>query len=114
MPTYDYICQYCGNELELFQSMSEAPKRKCPKCGKLKLQRQIGMGAGVIFKGSGFYETDYRSDSYQKGAKEEKETKTSKAESTASDKSPASDKSTASGKKGSPKKTKGGDSSKAD
>ena len=61
MPTYDYICQACGHELEIFQSMTESPKRKCPECGKLKLKRQIGTGAGLIFKGSGFYETDYRS-----------------------------------------------------
>lgn len=60
MPTYDYVCQACGHALELFQSMSESPKRKCPECGKLKLQRQIGMGAGIVFKGSGFYETDYK------------------------------------------------------
>lgn len=78
MPTYDYVCGACGHELEIFQSMSEAPKRKCPECGSLKLQRQIGMGAGVLFKGSGFYETDYRSDSYAKGAKAEKEAKSEK------------------------------------
>ena len=71
MPTYDYVCQACGHALELFQSMSEAPKRKCPACGKLKLKRQIGMGAGIVFKGSGFYETDYRSDSYKQAAKAE-------------------------------------------
>jgi len=69
MPTYDYRCAACGHELEIFQSMSESPKRKCPECGKLRLERQIGMGAGVIFKGSGFYETDYRSDSYKQGAR---------------------------------------------
>lgn len=78
MPTYDYVCGACGHELEIFQSMSEAPKRKCPECGSLKLQRQIGMGAGVLFKGSGFYETDYRSDSYAKGAKAEKEARSEK------------------------------------
>jgi len=78
VPTYDYVCGACGHELEIFQSMSEAPKRKCPECGSLKLQRQIGMGAGVLFKGSGFYETDYRSDSYAKGAKAEKEAKSEK------------------------------------
>ena len=72
MPTYDYVCKACGHELEIFQSMSESPKRKCPACGKLKLERQIGMGAGILFKGSGFYETDYRSDSYQKAQKAEK------------------------------------------
>jgi putative FmdB family regulatory protein len=73
MPTYEYICGSCGHELEVFQSMSEARKRKCPDCGTLKLQRKIGMGAGIIFKGSGFYETDYRSSSYSEGKKAESE-----------------------------------------
>ena len=72
MPTYDYVCEACGHELEIFQSMSEKPKRKCPKCGALKLYRKIGSGAGVIFKGSGFYETDYRSASYKQGAEADK------------------------------------------
>jgi len=72
MPTYDYACEACGHELEIFQSMSEKPKRKCPKCNALKLYRKIGSGAGVIFKGSGFYETDYRSASYKKGAEADK------------------------------------------
>ena len=67
MPTYDYRCKACGHELEIFHSISDSPKRKCPKCSKLKLERQIGTGAAVIFKGSGFYETDYRSESYKKG-----------------------------------------------
>jgi putative FmdB family regulatory protein len=66
VPTYDYRCRACGHELEMFQSMSEGPKRKCPECGELKLQRLIGAGAGILFKGSGFYETDYRSPSYAK------------------------------------------------
>jgi putative FmdB family regulatory protein len=73
VPTYDYICAACGHALEIMQPMSEAPKRKCPECGKLKLKRQIGMGAGILFKGSGFYQTDYRSDSYNEGQKAEKE-----------------------------------------
>ena len=64
MPTYDYLCESCGHELELFQSMTEGPKRKCPACGTLKLRRQIGAGAAIVFKGSGFYQTDYRSKSY--------------------------------------------------
>lgn len=68
MPTYDYRCEACGHELEVFQSMSEAPKRKCPRCKKSKLRRKIGGGAGFLFKGSGFYLTDYRSDSYKKAA----------------------------------------------
>lgn len=72
MPTYDYVCEACGKELELFQSMKEAPKRKCPACGKPKLKRRIGSGAAIIFKGSGFYQTDYRSDSYKKGAEADK------------------------------------------
>jgi putative FmdB family regulatory protein len=72
MPTYEYICQACNHEFELFQQMSDAVKRKCPECGKLKLQRLIGTGAGVIFKGGGFYETDYRSESYKKAAEAEK------------------------------------------
>lgn len=68
MPTYDYVCAACGHELELFQSMKDAPKRKCPDCGELKLERQIGAGGGILFKGGGFYQTDYRSDSYKKDA----------------------------------------------
>ncbi len=72
MPTYDYRCEACGHELELFQSISESPRRKCPACGKQRLRRVIGAGAGIIFKGSGFYQTDYRSDSYRKGQEAEK------------------------------------------
>ncbi len=68
MPTYDYRCTACGHEFEAFQSMSAPVLKKCPKCGKAKLERLIGTGAGIIFKGSGFYETDYRSDSYKKAA----------------------------------------------
>jgi putative FmdB family regulatory protein len=68
MPTYDYRCDACGEALEIFQSMTEAPKRKCPRCGKPRLRRLIGAGGGLIFKGSGFYLTDYRSDSYKKAA----------------------------------------------
>jgi len=71
MPTYDYQCQACGHTFDEFQSMSAKPLKKCPACGKLKLKRLIGTGAGVIFKGSGFYETDYRSDSYKKAAEAE-------------------------------------------
>lgn len=73
MPTYDYVCGACGHELEVFQSMSEPKKRKCPVCGTSKLQRRIGIGAGVLFRGSGFYETDYRSSSYRAGAKADTE-----------------------------------------
>jgi len=72
MPTYDYRCNNCGHEFELFQSMTDKPKRKCPECGALKLERLIGTGAAVIFKGSGFYQTDYRSESYKKDAEKDK------------------------------------------
>lgn len=72
MPTYAYRCAGCGEYVEYFQSMKEGPKRKCPACGKLKLERQIGTGGGLIFKGGGFYQTDYRSESYTKGAAAEK------------------------------------------
>jgi len=72
MPTYEYRCAACKHEFELFQSMSESAKRKCPKCGKLSLERLIGTGAAVLFKGGGFYETDYRSESYKKAAEAEK------------------------------------------
>ncbi len=70
MPTYDYVCSKCDNKFELYQPISEEPKRTCPKC-KGKLKRLIGGGGGLIFKGSGFYLTDYRSEGYTKRAKEE-------------------------------------------
>ena len=79
MPTYDYRCNACGHELEIFHSITEAPKRKCPKCGKSKLERQIGAGAGVLFRGGGFYQTDYRSDSYKQGEGAEKAASTPSA-----------------------------------
>ncbi len=85
MPTYDYRCQECGHEFELFQSMTAKVKRKCPECSQPKLKRLIGTGAGVIFKGSGFYETDYRSTEYQKRAQQEKDASSpKKSDSTAS------------------------------
>lgn len=72
MPTYDYECQSCGHAFEKFQSITASAVRKCPVCGKLKVKRLIGTGAGIIFKGSGFYQTDYRSDSYKKAAEKDK------------------------------------------
>jgi len=60
MPTYDYVCEACGHAFEHFQSMSSRRLRKCPSCGERKLERLVGSGSGVIFKGSGFYETDYK------------------------------------------------------
>ena len=73
MPTYDYRCKACQHEMDLFQSMSERPKRKCPACGKNQPERLIGMGGGLIFKGKGFWQTDYRSESYTEGEKKDKE-----------------------------------------
>ncbi len=72
MPTYDYECDACGHKFELFQSITEPVKKKCPECGKLKLRRLFGTGAAVVFKGSGFYQTDYRSESYKKAAAKDK------------------------------------------
>jgi len=63
MPTYEYACDACEHQFEEFQSMKDKPLKKCPKCGKRKLRRLFGTGAAVIFKGSGFYQTDYRSES---------------------------------------------------
>jgi putative FmdB family regulatory protein len=73
MPTYEYECDGCGHNFEEFQYFSEDPLTKCPSCKKKKLRRLFGTGASVIFKGSGFYETDYRSESYKAGAKAESE-----------------------------------------
>ena len=74
MPTYEYMCENCGHQFEQFQSITASPLRKCPNCSKLRLQRLIGAGAAIIFKGSGFYETDYRSESYKKAIEGEKKT----------------------------------------
>ena len=75
MPHYDYVCDACDIRFELYQSITAAVKRKCPECGQQKLRRLIGPGAAIMFKGSGFYKTDYRSDSYRKGAAAAKEAK---------------------------------------
>jgi putative FmdB family regulatory protein len=71
MPTYDYVCNSCDHRFELFQSITASPKKKCPKCGRRTLRRLIGPGAAIVFKGSGFYQTDYRSESYKKAASAE-------------------------------------------
>jgi putative FmdB family regulatory protein len=68
MPTYDYLCKACDHTWEEFQSITSEPTKKCPACGKRKAERRIGPGAGFIFKGSGFYITDYRSEGYKKAA----------------------------------------------
>ncbi len=73
MPTYDYKCNHCDHSFELFQHMTEKPVKKCPACGKLKAQRVNGSGSSIIFKASGFYQTDYRSEEYKSRAKKETE-----------------------------------------
>lgn len=72
MPTYDYRCAACGHHFEKSHSIKADPIRKCPKCGKFKLKIVIGRGSGVLFKGSGFYQTDYRSKSYKEAASKDK------------------------------------------
>ena len=119
MPTYDYECKACHHRWELFQSIKAEPEKKCPKCGKRQAQRMIGPGAGIIFKGSGFYQTDYRSSAYKKAAEADKkasegtsaksngeksDSSSSKSESKVDPKSKSSSKS--SGKKSSGSKEK--------
>ena len=93
MPTYEYSCEKCGQTLEIVQSMRDEPLKECPKelCrmekwGHGKLKREIGTGAGLIFKGSGFYITDYRSNSYKEGAKKEAPTSGSEKSEAKTDK----------------------------
>jgi putative FmdB family regulatory protein len=87
MPTYDYICDACQHEFEAFESIKADSQTICPVCREPKLRRKIGAGAAILFKGSGFYQTDYRSDSYKKGAEADKsasEASSKPAESTPS------------------------------
>ncbi len=89
MPTYDYKCEKCDHRWELFQSITAKPIKKCPECGAQKAKRVIGPGAGILFKGSGFYQTDYRSDSYKQAAASDKKSQdsaSSASESKSSDK----------------------------
>jgi putative FmdB family regulatory protein len=73
MPTYDYVCDACEHAFEEFQGFNDEVLTQCPRCGKKKLRRLFGSGAAILFKGSGFYETDYRSDSYKAAAKKDQE-----------------------------------------
>ncbi len=73
MPTYDYVCEACDHKFELLQSIKADAIKKCPECKKNKLRRLIGPGAAIVFKGSGFYTTDYRSESYKKAAAADKQ-----------------------------------------
>ena len=90
MPTYDYECRACGKAFEFFHSISEPPKTKCPACGKRKLVRLLGTGAGFLFKGSGFYITDYRSADYKAKAKAESDGSSKPSSSKSSDSSSSS------------------------
>ena len=97
MPTYEYECRTCGHRFERFQSMTEEPVSKCPRCAG-PVDRLIGAGAGVLFRGSGFHSTDYRSDSYRKAQEKEKRSsesgkgeKAEKGKKGKSDSSPKSD-----------------------
>src|SRR4029079_270426 len=72
MTTYASPCAACHHEFEVFESITAEPQKNCPKCKKNRLRRLFGAGAGLIFKGSGFYQTDYRSESYKKSAEAEK------------------------------------------
>ena len=87
MPTYEYRCHACDNKWEEFQSIKAEPTKKCPKCKKAKAERIISAGGGIIFKGSGFYQTDYRSESYKKGAEAAKKASDSSSASTSDSKS---------------------------
>jgi putative FmdB family regulatory protein len=87
MPTYDYECDACGFKQEIFQNISDPLVEKCPKCKKKKFRRLFGAGGGVIFKGSGFYTTDYRGDSYTKAAAADKPSESTSSSSDSSTKS---------------------------
>ena len=108
MPTYDYQCDACDHCFELFQKISDPVKRKCPECGRLKLRRLFGTGAAILFKGSGFYETDYRSTAYKKSAEEDRKAETKSKESSSEKKEGGSKKPAAKAeKKSTPKPDKG-------
>lgn len=87
MPTYDYICDGCGHEFEAFESIKADPQTVCPSCDTSKLRRKIGAGAAILFKGPGFYQTDYRSESYKAAAKADKPSDSSSSSSSKSDSS---------------------------
>ena len=93
MPTYEYVCEGCGHEFEELQSFKDEPLKVCPKCREEKLRRLFGTGAAILFKGSGFYQTDYRSESYKAAAKADQEAA-----------KPASDKAATNGKADTPAK----------
>ena len=90
MPTYDYICDHCKHEFEAFESIKADPQTDCPRCREAKLRRKIGPGAAILFKGSGFYQTDYRSESYKQRAAADKPAESSSSKPADSSSSPSS------------------------
>ena len=102
MPTYEYACPKCGHQFEQFQSMRDEPLKKCPKCGKTGVKRLLGTGAGLIFKGSGFYITDYKNKGGGKkeaGESKSGESKPSETKSSSSDSKSSSSSSSSGGSK---------------
>ena len=110
MPTYDYECDGCGHKFEHFQSIKEDALTKCPECKKNKLRRLIGPGAAIMFKGSGFYITDYRSQSYKDAASKDSTSSSSKGEGGGSSGKSDSKGETKSSSAGESKSSSGGDS----
>ena len=90
MPTYDYICDACGHEFEAYESIKADPQTLCAACGEAKLRRKIGPGAAILFKGSGFYQTDYRSESYKQKAAADKPADASSKPADSSSSAPSS------------------------
>lgn len=90
MPTYEYRCPACGNDFEKFQRMSDEPVADCPECAA-KAERRLSAGAGLLFKGSGFYITDYRNDGYKKAADSDKGGDSSAADSKPAESKPAAE-----------------------
>jgi putative FmdB family regulatory protein len=109
MPTYEYQCDACEHNFDEFQSMSEAALKKCPRCKKSKLRRVFGTGAAILFKGSGFYETDYRSESYKSAAKADQD-----AGKPAAEAKPSGDAKGTTGTNGTASSDRGGKSGKSD
>jgi putative FmdB family regulatory protein len=111
MPTYDYVCDACEHAFEEFQSFSDEVLIKCPRCGKKKLRRLFGSGAAILFKGSGFYETDYRSESYKSAAKKDQEAGKPATDSSTTSSDGTAGKSDSGGTADAAKSTDGGKSS---
>lgn len=115
MPTYEYECQACGHKFEEFQSIKAKPTVVCPKCKKRKVKRLVSGGAGFIFKGSGFYETDYRSDAYKAAAKNDSATPAKTDSAAKTDAAPAKTQTAAKSEPAPPAApAKGGKSAKAE